>query len=195
MSSPVDVMLKNVRLSFPSLWEPTAFEDGGPLKFKASLLVPKDDTKQISALHAVAKVAAIDKWGPKWTHEAFRGSVVKRYLLDGDTKPQWGYAGHWYLTAQNTKRPLIIDRDKTPLAPADGRPYAGCYVDAHVEVWAQDNKYGKALNPSLRGIRFVKDGESFEGGRASTPDDFEDLEEDDAYDDPQDEYQEADPLA
>jgi hypothetical protein len=80
-------------------------------------------------------------------------------------------------------RPLVIDRNRDPLTAADGKPYSGCYVNVSIDVWAQDNKYGKRINAQLKGIQFVRDGDAFGGGAPASPDEFEDLgvpEEEDA---------------
>ena len=37
-------------------------------------------------------------------------------------------------------------------------------MNAIVELWAQDNNYGKRINASLAGVQFAKDGEAFAGG-------------------------------
>jgi hypothetical protein len=74
----------------------------------------------------------------------------------------------------------VIDRDKTPLTSADGRPYAGCFVNASVELWAQDNNFGKRINASLRGVQFFKDGDAFSGGGAASDDEFDSVEDADS---------------
>jgi len=86
-----------------------------------------------------------------------------------------GFEDAFYFTASNDVRPTVLDRDKSPLIAADGRPYAGCYVNAVVEIWAQDNKYGRGLRAALKGVQFVKDGDAFSGGGTASPDDFADL--------------------
>jgi hypothetical protein len=70
----------------------------------------------------------------------------------------------------------VVDRDRTPLTASDGKPYAGCFVNAVVELWAQDNQYGKRINASLGGVQFAADGDAFGGGGVRTEaDDFDDL--------------------
>ena len=56
-----------------------------------------------------------------------------------------------------------------------GRPYAGCYVNAVLEFWAQDNKFGKRVNATLMGVQFFRDGDAFSGGGAASDDDFDDV--------------------
>ena len=80
-----------------------------------------------------------------------------------------------FVAAKNKNRPLVIDRDRSILAESDGKPYAGCYVNAKVSFWAQDNQYGKRINCSLLGVQFVEHGDSFTGARVAVTDDFEDL--------------------
>jgi len=43
----------------------------------------------------------------------------------------------------------------------NGKPYAGCYVNMSIRLWAQDNQFGKRVNAQLRAVQFVKDGEAF----------------------------------
>lgn len=61
------------------------------------------------------------------------------------------------------------------LTARDGKPYSGCYVNATLEIWPQDNKFGRRINCNLKGLQFVKDGDAFGGGAPASPDDFDDL--------------------
>jgi len=69
----------------------------------------------------------------------------------------------------------VVDRDRTPLVAADGKPYAGCYVTAIVELWPQDNQYGRRINATLSGVQFERDGDAFGGSAPASADDFDDL--------------------
>jgi hypothetical protein len=71
----------------------------------------------------------------------------------------------------------VLDGLKNPLVAADGKPYAGCYVNTTVEFWAQDNSYGKGIRCTLLGVQFLRDGDAFSAGSVATPDDFEALAE------------------
>lgn len=172
------VTLNNVRLAFPDLWEPRAFNGEGEAKFGASFLFAPDHpaVKQINdAIDAVGK----GKWAAK-APAVLKGlrSQGNVCLHDGDAKADLaGYPGNYYLSARSTSRPLVIDRDKTPLTSADGKPYGGCYVNAIVEIWAQDNGFGKRINASLKGVQFVRDGEAFAGGVPASANDFEEVPE------------------
>jgi len=169
------IQLKNVRLSFPSLFSRAVF-DGKEGKFEATFLIDKSDEATKDKLDKMIK-AAIKEANIKVPKD-------KICLKDGDDADYDGYDGTWSLKASSKKRPTVIDRDKTPLAEDDERVYAGCYVNAIVDFWVQNNQFGKRVNANLYGVQFVKDGEPFGMGAEDVTDDFDDLGggEDDDHD-------------
>lgn len=179
--------LNNVRLSFPDLFTAVQYNGEGSFNYRAQFLVePDSDTDK--AIRAAIKQVAKDKWVAKADAvlKSIVGSPQKYCYIDGDTKDYDGYTGMMALSTtrgQGKGRPLVIDSDKTPLAESDGKPYAGCYVNASVEFWAQDNNFGKAIRCTLLGVQFFKDGDAFGGGSAPSEDDFEDLAVEETADD------------
>lgn len=167
-------MLKNVRLSFASIFKKAEF-NGEQGKFEATLLLCKDtQSDQIEKLEKAIE-AAIKEAKIKVPSD-------KRCLKDGDDFEYDGYANHMAFKASSNKRPTIIDRDKTPLIEEDGKPYSGCYVNAVVDIWIQSNSYGKRANANLFGVQFFKDGEAFCAGDVvdvDVTDDFEEIDDDD----------------
>ena len=177
------LILKNVRLSFPDLFTAVQYEGTGPFSYRCSLLVPANSKqkKEIdAAILAVAKEAFQDK--AESVISKARAGKTGVCFNDGNAREYDGYADHWYLTAtkaQDKGRPDIRDRDgKTPLTAEDGRPYAGCFCNAIVDLWAQNNKFGQTVRCTLVGIQFAKDGEAFSGGAVIADGDFEDLGDD-----------------
>jgi len=169
------IHLKNVRLSFPDIFVAKPFSEGDEPKFKAAFLLgPKHP--QLKEVNAAITKLAKDKWGAKADGilKSIRTNPNKFCWQDGNNKDYDGYADHWVLSASNKARPTVIDRDRSPLTAADGRPYAGCYVNAIVELFTYDNT-GKGIAASLSGVQFLKDGEPFSGGRAAAAEDFDDL--------------------
>ena len=170
--------ITNVRLAFPALFEAKAVNGEGEPAFSAVLLLDPRDA-QLKTLNQAIDAVAKDKWGAKADAvlKAMR-AADKACLHDGDTKADYaGFAGQMFVSARSKSRPLVIDGDKSPLTAADGRPYAGCYVNASIELWAQDNSFGKRVNAQLRGVQFFKDGDAFAGGGAATEDEFDDVAE------------------
>jgi hypothetical protein len=84
-----------------------------------------------------------------------------------------------FINARSDKRPGVVNRDMTPLTKDDNKPYAGCYVNATVRIWGQDNQYGKRINAALRAVQFVKDGKPFGEGNIDVNKEFTPLPEDD----------------
>jgi hypothetical protein len=125
---------------------------------------------------AISTVAA-EKWGAK--ADAILKTIRaadKTCLHSGDLKSNYdGFEGMMYISARNPLKPSVVDTNRSPLVAEDGRPYAGCYVNAVLELWTQDNNYGKRVNATLMGVQFYKDGESFVGGGVADADDFDDL--------------------
>jgi hypothetical protein len=188
-------LIRGARLSFPDLFEATTVNGQGKPSFRAQLLVPETGgdakasvdggatwgpAKQVieQAIAATAK----DKWAAKAPQiiAANEGIPQKHCFIDGRKRSYEGYEGNWALSASRPEekgRPLVFDQQKNPLVAADGKPYAGCYVNASVEFWAQDNQHGKAVRCSLNGVQFARDGDAFAGGAPASPDDFEALAE------------------
>lgn len=164
------VRLNRVRLSFPNLFTPKVVGDadkGSTPKFSASFLLDDEaHADTIEFLHdlgeSLAKGVGLKKL-----------SVSKSFIKPGDEKAEIeGFEGCHFVTASNLRRPLSIDQDKSAVTEADGKLYPGCYVNAVIQVWAQDNKWGKRVNASLEGVQFVEDGESLGGGTVADEDDF-----------------------
>lgn len=170
------IKLQNVRLAFPTLFEAKTVNGEGKPAFSASLLIDPADP-QVAAINKAIDAVAAEKWGAKAAAIlAGARKADKVCLHDGDLKASYdGFPGNLFISARNPMRPTVVDADKTPLVEADGKPYAGCYVHAVLELWAQDNNYGKRVNATLMGIQFFRDGDSFTGGGVASDDDFDDV--------------------
>lgn len=150
----------------------------GDAAYSGSFIVSKNDP-QVKTVNAVIDTVAKEKWAEKAPAilKTLR-ATDKTFLHDGDLKEQYeGFPGNYFIAARNKSRPLVIDRDKTPLAEKDGKPYSGCFVNIILDVWAQDNQFGKRVNATLKGVQFVKDGDAFSGSAPASVDAFDDLSE------------------
>lgn len=185
----VKLMLSGVRCSFLVLGEPEQYQGAGPFRWSATALIPYD-SPQVEAVRAALKTVAREKWEKKGDsiYENCIADPKACCMIDGKRKDYDGYAGHWALTAHRHKdkgRPLVFDRDKSPIyKPNDelyegkaGRLYSGMFVNMQVEFWAQDNKNGKGLRATLMGIQAVRDGDAFGGGTVPQADDFGEIAE------------------
>lgn len=172
--------LKNVRLSFPHVFEKASY-NGQETKYEATLLIPKNND-QLETVKKHTKEALLEKFttADKIPKGITKG--VRNCLRDGDDQEYDGYAGHMSFKASNNNRPRTLGRDKKPIQPESGLLYAGCYVDAIVEIWVQNNQYGARINANLLALRHREDGEAFGAGGIpdGVEDDFEDLEDEEA---------------
>lgn len=172
---PYTVTIRNVRLSFPSLFEPKKGpEETSKPAYAATFLLDKktnaEDIKRVQA--AIDAVVKAEFKGVKPPKTCLRDGTEKSHL-DG-----YG-ADMVFISARNEKRQLVLDRDaKSPLEAKDGKIYAGCYVNAVIRVWAQNNKFGKRVNASLGPVQFVKDGEEFGDSRIDPAEHFSAISDD-----------------
>lgn len=174
------ITVMDARLAFPNLFRPRPGKDGGKAKYGATLIIPPNHPI-IPELEAAMEKVAKDKWGDKAALVmAGLRKQDKLCLHDGAVKAEYdGFAGNLFISANSDTRPSVVDRNKSPLTENDGKPYAGCYVNGLIEIWAQDHKeHGKRINAQLRGAQFVKDGDAFAAGAPATVDEFADLGDD-----------------
>ena len=84
-----------------------------------------------------------------------------------------------YLSARNSKsRPTIYNKANVKLESSrdiESLIYSGAFVHALVDLWAQDNKWGRRINCTLQGVMFANDGENFGGSSVATDNAFADL--------------------
>jgi hypothetical protein len=179
------IILKDVRLAFPDLFEAKGFVDPktgkqGEPQFAATFLLDRSDPETRATIMAEEERIAKEKWGAKAPailaeiRENNRGAIKR-----GELKASYdGFPGNDFIAANNKVRPTVVNRNGAPVAMSDGVVYAGCYGIGHVVLWAQDNAWGKRINANVTGFQFMRDGDSFGGGPPpSSTDEFEDLGE------------------
>ena len=170
------IRLNNVRIAFPALDKPKAFEAGQDLKYSATFLIEPGSDNEKLVRDTIAKIAK-EKWAdkaPAMLKALEKGD--KLCIHDGDQKAQYdGFEDMMYVSA-NTKAsapPSLFDGQKNKLERDSGMIYAGCYVNAIIDVYAQDNNFGKRINAGLSGVQFNGHGDAFGGGAPASADDFD----------------------
>jgi hypothetical protein len=179
------IMLKNVVLAFPALAEPQSFGEGEPA-YGAKFPI-KPNSEQQKALEAAILAEATEAWKDK------ANSVLKMLEEDGKvafTKKVYrskktgeayqGFDGAHYLSTRNAKtQPTVFNQYGEELSgksDIEAKAFSGAVVNASVEIWAQDNKWGRRINCSLRGVMLTGEGENFGGGSApASADEFSGL--------------------
>lgn len=173
------IMLRNVRLSFPDLFIPKPGLDGGEPKYAAHFLFEKNSEPYMLTEKAI-KEAAKEKFLEKAPQvlEALKNEPKKLCLRNGDIMlNQDSYAGLYFVSARSKNRPKVVDRSRRDVSAADGIVYAGCYVNAQIDIYAMKHEVGgHQVNASLLGVQFLRDGEAFAGGKTAKNEDFDPLE-------------------
>ena len=160
------IKLSSVRLSFPSLFKRAVF-DGQEGKYQATFILDKKNVATKLVIDNVIKQLL--------TENKIKVQPHMMAIKDGvETSPEFN--DYWLIKASSNRRPTVIGKDKAPLTEEDNTIYAGCYVNAIITLWVQDNKFGKRINANLMGVQFVKDGEAFGLGNVDVTDECDDLD-------------------
>ena len=176
------IVLSDVRLSYPALFEPRTNKLSPDKKAEYSavfILDKKKHAKVIAAIQAAVKQAATDKWGAK-------GAKAKSPLRDGaDAQDDEGNAKDGYgdkvmfISAKSLARPQVMNRRAEPEDDEEAL-YGGCYVNAVISFYTWEHpQNGKGVSANLGPVQFVRPGERFGATPIKAEDHFTDLGEDD----------------
>ena len=177
------IYLTDVRLSFPHLLQAHASAEGAEPKFAADFILTPGNPGY-EAVRARAWQLAQEKWAdiaPQIFAQIEADRKLRNYgneteKLDKKTmQPLNGYTGNLWIMANNKYQPQIVGTDGQVIDAANTmavqaaaqKLYGGCYVNAAIRPWLQDNQFGRAVRTDLVGIQFLRDGEPFGQG---TPD-------------------------
>lgn len=179
------------RLAFPDLFTPTLFTgetDPKKKRYNAVFLISPGgaNAKAVDAAILAAATEAFE--GNVAKAQAFinahKGNSNKFCYMTGDTKEYDGFAGNMALSAHRPVgqgKPGIFDCTRAgpdgkpaPLAEEDGKPYAGCYVNASLEIWIQKTPATQAgVRCSMAGVFFANEGDHFAGGKTADAGEFD----------------------
>jgi hypothetical protein len=179
------IMLKNVVLAFPALAEPQSLGEGEPAYGAKFPIKPNSEQQKAieEAILAEGKEAWKDKAKSVLDLLAEDGKLCfakKVYKSKKTGEPYTGFEGNHYLSSRNAKtQPSVFNQygeELTSKGDIERQAFSGALVNASVEIWAQDNKWGRRVNCSLRGVMLTGEGENIGGGSsAASADEFADL--------------------
>lgn len=176
VKNPTKVVTGIVRLSYANVWEAKSINGGSP-KFSVSLIIPKSDTKTISAINAAVD-AAIEEGKGKFGGKIPNKAALKLPLRDGDTeRDDEAYRDSYFVNANSTAAPQIVDCSVQPILERS-EVYSGVYARVSVNFYAFNSNGNRGIACGLGNIQKVKDGEPL-GGKTSASDDFTTEEDDD----------------
>lgn len=186
------VVLKDVRLSFPHLFEPTASIEDGPKKYRAAFLIdPETATgkENLKKLEAAISKAAIGTWKTKEKADKIRAKLAddRSGVQDGENGTNKegdmyaGYEGMKFIKASNGRKPKVLRRDKSVIDSSEAAEiYGGCYVNAVISIWATDSQKhgGNGIFATLEIVQFARKGEPFGAAELDEDDYLEDMGDD-----------------
>lgn len=169
------IMLKNLPMAFPALAEPQSFGEGEPAYGAKFPIKPNSEHQKL--LEDAMLAEATELWKDKGANvlsmlvEDGKTAFTKKVYRSKKTgEPYQGFEGTHYLSTRNAKtQPTVFNEYGDPLTSKgdiERQAFSGAVVNASVEVWAQDNKWGRRLNCTLRGIMLTGEGENVGGGSA-----------------------------
>ena len=166
----------NTRLSYFHGWEPVSI-NGGAEKYSVSVLIPKSDTETVNAIN-LAIDAAIEEGIAKFGGKKPNKATIKIPLRDGDVeRDDEAYKGHWFINANSTTAPQIVDRAVKPILDKS-EVYSGCYGRVSLNFFAFNSNGNKGIAAGLGNIQKIRDGEPL-GGRTNAAEDFTTLDDED----------------
>ena len=184
---PQNLIYITARISFPWLVEPQSRvnEKGVTTQsYNADLIVAPNDPSFAKFMQEYAKMA-----GEKWKENA--QAAMTRIQSDRKTRcygageekvdsktfqVRPGYAGNLFITARSSRQPQIIKPDGTPVDPTNtlelrafgAKIYGGCWVNAVIKPWIQQNDTGIGCRCDLVAVQFARDDEAFGAGAVDT---------------------------
>ena len=158
------------RVSFPSVFEPHAAIEGGPLRYSISMIF--DKATDLTEMKSACLQAIKAKWGEdknKWP------SDLRKPFRKGSEKTLAGYDDDTvFVRASSEYRPGVLNEYKEPMARAEDL-YAGCYARASLNAYAYDKAGNKGVTFGLNNIIKVADGDRLDS-RVTAEEDFANVE-------------------
>lgn len=149
------VILKNVEISYPNLFTAVSNENtGGDEQYSVTFKIKKNDV-QINNLYQAIDKALEEKYGAEVP------KMKGTFLRDGDESGWKGFEDCFFVAAKNKLKPKIYNKDNQLIYEEDDYPQSNDICDIVIDIWIQDNKFGKRINCWLQGVRLVKEGKRF----------------------------------
>jgi len=154
MKNPCKVVTgRNTVFSYLTVNEPKVPMGGGTPKYSVSLLIPKSDKPKLED--------------------------IKLPLRDGDKKDDPNYQGYWYVNANSTTKPGVVDADCNPILDTS-ELYSGIIGRASITFYAFNSSGNRGIACGLNNLQKLKDGTPL-GGHSRAEDDFANLDDEDDF--------------
>lgn len=168
MSKQATIVLEGTLAFAQQIFTAESFEAGGVEYFGTQLLM---DPNSESAKVANATIEAVREGA-----QLGKVKTDRLCMTDGDDTEYKSHQGMLVLraTRQAKKgRPMTVDNLLNPCVQEDNLLYSGATARCKVNIWAQDNKWGKRVNAELLAVQFIAHGDQIGGGQTPSIDGME----------------------
>ena len=167
------------RWSYANVWQAKSINGGTP-KYSVSLIIPKSDTKTVTAVKNAIQ-AAYDEGQSKLKGNSKSVpalTAIKTPLRDGDAErsDDEAYKDSYFINANSATAPGIVDAARNPIIE-HSEVYSGVYGRASINFYAFNSNGNKGIACGLNNLQKISDGEPL-GGKTRAEDDFADENED-----------------
>ena len=182
VSNPTKVITgKHTVFSYLNVNEPKTPMGGGTPKYSVSLIIPKKDTVTIAKIRAAIQAAYDEGQSKLKGNSKFVPDLadLKTPLRDGDKerKGDEAYANSYFLNANSTTKPGVVDADRNPILDTS-ELYSGIIGRASINFYAFNSNGNKGIACGLNNLQKLSDGTPL-GGHSRAEDDFAGLDDDD----------------
>ena len=176
---------KNTIMSYLNVNEPKVPLGGGTPKYSVSLIIPKFDTVTVAKIRAAIQAAYEEGQSKLKGNSKFVPALedIKTPLRDGDKdrKGDEAYQNSWFVNANSTTKPGVVDADRQPILDSS-ELYSGIIGRASINFYAFNSSGNRGIACGLNNIQKLSDGTPL-GGHSRAEDDFADLEEEEDEED------------
>ena len=176
---------KNTIMSYLNVNEPKVPLGGGTPKYSVSLIIPKSDTVTVAKIRAAIQAAYEEGQSKLKGNSKFVPALedIKTPLRDGDKdrKGDEAYQNSWFVNANSTTKPGVVDTDRQPILDSS-ELYSGIIGRASINFYAFNSSGNRGIACGLNNIQKLSDGTPL-GGHSRAEDDFADLEDEEDEED------------
>ena len=167
------------RWSYANVWQPKSINGGAP-KFSVSLIIPKSDTKTVTAVKNAIQAAYEEGQSKLKGNSKFVPALtaIKTPLRDGDAErpDDEAYKDCYFINANSATAPGIVDAARNPIIE-HSEVYSGVYGRASINFYAFNSNGNRGIACGLNNLQKISDGDPL-GGKTRAEDDFADEDED-----------------
>lgn len=186
-------ILRNVRLSYCNLLEPSSFDKEEP-RYRTDVIIPKNDTKNIEAIKFAISEAIKGAQEPKGSlagkdlktakangkwHSALKDGDVER--PEDEAYKNSYFISPWANKNWNDNGQQICDVREKPITKdtpdAGSKIYSGCYVTISVKFFGYENRGNMGTGCCLGAVLTYEKGEPLSGKTTAASEFADDIKE------------------